>query len=188
MKRLTGIQTGPLDRTHRDHRGHELVEFFSLSPAVGGERRGEGESSARMGEYVLTMVTHRTIRTALCIFVFAARLVAAEPIDYSNIESIFTTHCLDCHGSTEPEGKLVMETHELLLKGGESGAVIIPGKSDESLLVRMIEGKVEQDGKKKLMPPGKREKLKAEEIALIRAWIDAGAIRSMPLLTNPAGN
>jgi len=128
-----------------------------------------------MGEYVLTMVTHRTIRTALCIFVFAARLVAAEPIDYSNIESIFTTHCLDCHGSTEPEGKLVMETHELLLKGGESGAVIIPGKSDESLLVRMIEGKVEQDGKKKLMPPGKREKLKAEEIALIRAWIDAGA-------------
>jgi hypothetical protein len=68
-----------------------------------------------------------------------------------------------------------MESHELLLKGGESGAVILPGKSDESLLVRMIEGKVEKDGKKRIMPPGKREKLKPEDIALIRAWIDAGA-------------
>src|SRR5437667_308859 len=69
-----------------------------------------------------------------------------------------------------------MESFDLLMKGGESGAVIVPGKSDESLLVRLIEGRVEKDGKKLIMPPGKkREKLKPEQIALIRAWIDAGA-------------
>jgi len=76
-----------------------------------------------------------------------------------------------------------MESHELLLKGGESGAVIVPGKSEESLLVRMIEGRFEKDGKKKIMPPGKREKLKPEEIDLIRSWIDAGA--KPPAQTRP---
>src|SRR5437762_5717749 len=96
--------------------------------------------------------------------------------DYSGVEAIFTQHCLECHGSTEPEGKLILESHELLMKGGGSGAVIVLGKSEESLLVRMIEGRVEKDGKKLIMPPGKkREKLKPEQIALIRAWIDAGA-------------
>src|SRR5213594_2759707 len=116
----------------------------------------------------------------ICQLVCTARIAAAETAahtnDYSAVEAIFTEHCLDCHGSTEPEGKLIMESHELLMKGGESGAVIVPGKSEESLLVRMIEGRVEKDGKKLIMPPGKkREKLKPEQIALIRAWIDAGA-------------
>src|SRR5438046_4234088 len=69
-----------------------------------------------------------------------------------------------------------MESHELLMKGGESGAVIVPGKSDESLLVKLVEGRVEKDGKTLIMPPGKkRQKLKPEQIELIRAWIDAGA-------------
>src|SRR5438552_16705785 len=111
--------------------------------------------------------------------ILAAKLMAAAPSttnDYSAVEAIFTEYCLDCLGSTEPEGKLIMESHELLIKGGESGAVIVPGKSDQSLLVRMIEGRDEKDGKKLIMPPGKkREKLKLEQIALIRAWIDAGA-------------
>ncbi|HKS37330.1 MAG TPA: c-type cytochrome domain-containing protein, partial [Verrucomicrobiae bacterium] len=112
---------------------------------------------------------------ASSLFVLSNCCIAAEPPDYSAVETLFTQHCLDCHASTEPEGRLVMESHELLLKGGESGTVIVPGKSEESLLVRMIEGKFEKDGKKKIMPPGKREKLKPEEIALIRSWIDAGA-------------
>ena len=43
------------------------------------------------------------------------------------------------------------------MKGGEIGAALVPGKSAESLLVQMIEGKFEKDGKKKIMPPGKRQ-------------------------------
>jgi WD40 repeat protein len=39
----------------------------------------------------------------------------------------------------------------------------------------MIEGKVERDGKKKVMPPGKRKKLEASEIDTIKKWIAAGA-------------
>src|SRR5213594_3673049 len=118
---------------------------------------------------------------SLIIALFSGALVAfaasaaAPTNDYSAVEAIFTERCLDCHESKEPEANLVLETFETLMKGGESGPVIVPGKSSESLLVKMLEGAVEKDGKKKIMPPGKREKLKPAEIALIRAWIDAGA-------------
>src|SRR5262249_20151021 len=108
-----------------------------------------------------------------CSTAFSAAPVSAT--DYFAIDAIFAKHCLDCHGSQDPEGKLVLESFETLLKGGESGSVINPGKSSDSLLVKMIEGRFEKDGKKKIMPPGKRKKPELEEIALIKAWIDAGA-------------
>jgi mono/diheme cytochrome c family protein len=101
---------------------------------------------------------------------------AGKTNDYAAVAAIFAGHCLDCHAAQEPEGRLVMETFESLMKGGQSGAALVPGKSAESLLVRMIEGRVEQDGKTLLMPPGKRKKLQPDEIALVKSWIDAGAL------------
>ena len=62
------------------------------------------------------------------------------------------------------------------MKGGENGAVIVPGNSAESLVVKMIEGRVEKEGKKKIMPPGKRTKLDADEIALRRPDPQVGEI------------
>ena len=97
--------------------------------------------------------------------------------NFAAVAALFEKHCLDCHSSPDPEGKLLLESHELLMKGGESGAAIVPGKSSESLLVKMIEGRFEKEGKKKIMPPGsKRRKLDTNEIALIKSWIDAGAL------------
>ena len=106
--------------------------------------------------------------------VFAAESVAATN-GYSAVDAILAQHCLDCHASKDPEGQLVLESFDSLVKGGELGAAIVPGKSHESLLVQMIEGRFEKEGKKKIMPPGKREKLNPAEIATIKAWIDAGA-------------
>src|SRR3954463_3571550 len=96
--------------------------------------------------------------------------------NFSTVAAIFDKHCLDCHGSEDPEGKLVLESFDTLMKGGESGKVIVPGKSAESLLAKLIEGTVEKEGKKKIMPPGKRKKLIPEEIAAIKSWIDSGAL------------
>src|SRR5207237_8206430 len=85
--------------------------------------------------------------------------------------AIFQQHCLSCHDSKEQEGGLILETHQSLLKGGDDGPVFVPGKSAESLLVQQIEHK-----KKPFMPPAKKgDKLSPQEIAVIRAWIDAGA-------------
>src|SRR3954463_4320700 len=108
----------------------------------------------------------------LCSLVFVN---GASVPDYSVVNAIFNQHCLDCHAANEPEGQLVLESFEALMKGGELGPAVIAGKGADSLLVQMIEGRFEKDGKQKIMPPGKRKKLTPEEIATIEAWIAAGA-------------
>ena len=105
----------------------------------------------------------------------AAAAEATPARDFSDVEVIFTKHCLDCHASQDPEGNLVLESFESLMKGGESGAAVSPGTSADSLLVKMIEGRIEKNGKKKIMPPGKRTKLNPDEIETIKRWIDSGA-------------
>jgi sugar lactone lactonase YvrE len=114
-----------------------------------------------------------------CLGLIALRLVAAAPSatnDYAVVDAIFTERCLDCHAAQDPEAKLVLESFETLKEGGEHGAEIVPGKSDESRLVQMVEGRLLSDkGKKLIMPPGKRKKLSETEIASIKSWIDTGA-------------
>src|SRR5678809_135051 len=104
----------------------------------------------------------RMRRLAGCLIVgglFAQSARAADAPDFAAVQTILNQHCLDCHAAQDPEAKLVMEDFERLMKGGENGAVLVLGNSDESLIVRMIEGKVECDGKKKFMPFGKRKNL-----------------------------
>src|SRR5258708_39113433 len=112
-------------------------------------------------------------RLLLCPLVASFPLVAA--VYFSQVDAIFTKHCLDCHAATDPEAKLVLESYETLLKGGESGPAIAAGKSGESLLVKMIGGREEKDGKRKIMPAGKRKKLETAEIETVKSWEDAGA-------------
>src|SRR5688572_6808069 len=114
-------------------------------------------------------------RYIVLVSVLLSIWTARAATDYSEVDAIFTRHCLDCHEAKEPEGKLVLESFNTLMKGGESGAVVTPGKGAESLLVKLIDGGIERDGKKVIMPPGKRKKLTTEEIAAIKSWIDAGA-------------
>src|SRR5947207_13633650 len=113
----------------------------------------------------------------LCITAVVALVAPALAADaapkpsYSQVRAIFAQHCLSCHDSKEQEGSLILETYQSLLKGGDSGAVIVPGKAAESLLVQQIE-----HTKKPFMPPPKKgDKLSPQEITVIRAWIDAGA-------------
>src|SRR5437762_12277157 len=86
---------------------------------------------------------------ALAASAFAAD--AAPKPTYSQVRAIFAQHCLSCHDSKEQEASLILETHQSLLKGGDSGAAIVPGKAAESLLVRQIE-----HTKKPFMPPPKK--------------------------------
>lgn len=114
------------------------------------------------------------------LFAASVRALAAEtPPDFSEVYRLMDERCIECHTADDPEANLVLETYEGLLKGGETGKAIEAGKSGESLLMKYVRGEVVKDGKKKFMPPGKREKLGAEEIQLIARWIDAGAKPSM---------
>jgi len=113
----------------------------------------------------------------LTVSLLSPRLFAADTPanEYAPVDAIFAEHCLDCHASQDPDGKFVLESFDTLMQGGEIGKAVAPGKSADSLLVQMIEGRFEKDGKKKIMPPGKRQKLSPNEIIVIKTWIDAGA-------------
>jgi WD40 repeat protein/mono/diheme cytochrome c family protein len=132
-----------------------------------------------MFDVVMHLFAPSTRLMGLALVVLAgARLLAADaapPHDFAAVEALFAKHCLDCHAAQDPEGKLVLETFDALMKGGESGPVVVPGKSAESLIVKAVETGLDRDGKKKLMPPGKRRKLQPEEIAVLKGWIDTGA-------------
>ncbi len=62
-----------------------------------------------------------------------------------------------------------MDTHEDLMQGGEHGAVLTPGNGQASKLIKMVRGEAEPT------MPEKGTPLRAEDIAVFRAWIDAGA-------------
>ena len=115
----------------------------------------------------------------LCVVLMAARgLVAAEAkaLEYAAVHAILAKNCLACHDAKEAEGGLVMESHEGLMKGGDSGIAIVPGKSAESLLVKLI-----KHSEKPFMPPPKKApKLSDADISVIAAWIDAGAKKGDP--------
>lgn len=114
-------------------------------------------------------------RVLSLLFLLPLAAIAAPSADYARVAAIFAKHCLDCHAQQDPEGALVLETFAPLMKGGESGPAIISGKSSESLLVKFLDGTSGRKGKNQFMPPGDRKRLSVDEIASIRAWIDAGA-------------
>ena len=86
----------------------------------------------------------------------------------THVRSIMKTHCWQCHGEEEqPEGQLDLRLVRFMAKGGESGAAIVSGKPDDSLLYQRL-----RDGE---MPPDSSKLLSAEELKIIRDWIAAGA-------------
>ena len=97
---------------------------------------------------------------------------AKRSVDFvKDIQPIFSANCFQCHGATKQEAQFRLDSKDLALKGGELGPVIVPGKSAESLLIHAVAG-VKPD----LVMPKKGDRLSAEQIGLLRAWIDQGAI------------
>jgi len=100
---------------------------------------------------------------------------AAHEIDFKrDIEPLFAEHCRACHGADKQKSDYRLDSREAAIKGGESGeAAIIPGASAKSPLVWFVAG-LDAD---LLMPPKKSDNapLSAEQIGVLRAWIDQGA-------------
>ncbi len=100
-------------------------------------------------------------------------LVAAGPADSleffeTRVRPVLARQCYACHTQSKM-GNLQVDSRERLLKGGKSGSAIVPGKPEESLLIRAI---THADPNLK-MPLG--SKLKDEEIADLIAWVKIGA-------------
>ncbi len=87
-----------------------------------------------------------------------------------DVRPILQRHCGKCHGAEKQEGGLRLDVRGAALDGGDSGPVIIPGKSGESAVIRRTSSK---DASERMPPEG--EPLTPQQIETLRAWIDQGA-------------
>jgi hypothetical protein len=87
----------------------------------------------------------------------------------SDVAPILRESCVSCHGPEKQESFLRLDSRELLLAGGMSGPVVVPGRSGDSQLVRHLKGAA------KPRMPHEKPPLDPAQIAAIAAWVDAGA-------------
>lgn len=100
---------------------------------------------------------------------------AGTQLFQKSVRTIFAERCLDCHGGESLEGGFNLASREALLKGGESGAAVIPGNPDRSLLFRLV-NHTEQPHM-----PYDEDRLADKAIKDIKEWIRLGAPYDKPL-------
>jgi hypothetical protein len=112
---------------------------------------------------------------------------ADKPVDFTrDIKPILNQSCVKCHRDDPknprgPAAKLRLDDKAAAMKGGKSGVAIVPGKADESLLYKLLNGPVKHGDKEIAAMPKPRQRneqfkpLAQDKIALIKKWIDQGA-------------
>ena len=109
----------------------------------------------------------------------AASKPASPGVDFQrDIKPILVAHCYQCHGPDQQKSGLRLDLKQNALHGGDSGPAIIPGNGAESLLFK----KVSSTDPEKVMPPRKpdTQPLSTMQVALLKRWIDAGAVWPEP--------
>ncbi len=101
-------------------------------------------------------------------------LDADERYDFfeAKIRPVLAETCFRCHGDNKTGGGLRVDSRSLLVNGGESGGAIVPGKPDDSLLIRAIRREADVSA----MPPEKDKALRADQVADFVKWIRDGAV------------
>ncbi len=99
--------------------------------------------------------------------------LSPEQIEFfeKRVRPVLVERCYSCHSeqAKKLKGGLYLDTRERTLKGGDSGPALLPGKPDESRLIKAVRY-ADEDLQ---MPP--KEKLPAEQIADLEAWVKMGA-------------
>jgi hypothetical protein len=115
-------------------------------------------------------------RATRCLLPFVAVLTtpaasfAGDKVDFArDVRPILSNRCFKCHGPAVQKGKLRLDTFEGATKNG----AIVPGKPDQSLLLDRITEPSDEDGR--MPPPETGDRLTAQQIATLQAWIEQGA-------------
>lgn len=103
------------------------------------------------------------MRSSIIIWLACASVALAADTFDEAVKPIFTAKCAACHSEKVALGKLSLHSVAAVLKGGESGPVIVPGEAAKSLLIDKIVTRQ--------MPPGKN-KLTDAEVDQVRNWIN----------------
>jgi Leucine-rich repeat (LRR) protein len=87
------------------------------------------------------------------------------------VQPVLNDKCISCHNEDKKRGGLDLTSAELLLEGGDTGEVFMPGASGESELIRRLWLPLSHDDH---MPPEGKPQMTIAEAELIRWWIDQG--------------
>jgi hypothetical protein len=107
--------------------------------------------------------------------IVSSSLAAEEPtadLEFfeSHVRPVLVEHCHRCHGSTKQWAALRLDSRDAILKGGDSGPSVIPGKPEASLLIRAVK---HVDDALKMPENGK---LSDTQIAALVRWVERGAL------------
>ena len=103
----------------------------------------------------------------------AAKMVKGLELFKKHVKPLIESRCLRCHGGQKVESELDLSDRDSLVKGGLHGPAIVPGKSKDSLLVKLV------NHQKDPFMPKNGDKLPAESLRHIAAWIDLGDRKSV---------
>jgi Protein of unknown function (DUF1549)/Protein of unknown function (DUF1553)/Planctomycete cytochrome C len=93
-------------------------------------------------------------------------------VDFNkDIQPLLSKNCYECHGPEKQKGGLRLDQKDAALKGGDTGPILMAGKSAESLLIQVVTGTKEDIARM----PKKKEPLSDDQIGILRAWIEQGA-------------
>jgi mono/diheme cytochrome c family protein len=124
---------------------------------------------SRTGDAMRVPLLLAAVAGYVCLSTTAAAPEPQAAVDFKrDVLPVLEAKCLACHGARDKKGKLDLRTRAAMLKGGSTGPAIEPGKPDKSLLIELIHFNE--------MPPKKsKERVTADEMRLLKAWIEAGA-------------
>jgi hypothetical protein len=95
----------------------------------------------------------------------------AAPDFREHIQPVFEKNCVRCHNADKTKGGLRMDTHELMLEGGDTADALVPGNTAKSeLLVRVHLRPIDED-----FMPEEGQALAPEDLEKLTTWIEAGA-------------
>ena len=98
--------------------------------------------------------------------------VVQHEVTQHDVVPILLLRCTPCHGRHKQEGDLDLRTGAALLKGGKSGPTVVPGKPDESLIVKRV--RAEEMPPRRQLVNASVKPMEAAELKTIEAWIAAG--------------
>jgi uncharacterized membrane protein/mono/diheme cytochrome c family protein len=90
----------------------------------------------------------------------------------SHILPVLKQNCTGCHGPQKAKGGLRLDSYAALLKGGERGSALKPGDVERSLFLHQLMLPLASDDH---MPPEGKPQPSADEIALLKWWVETGA-------------
>ena len=103
----------------------------------------------------------------------SVQLRAQEKVTFDDhVKPLFQRRCANCHNSEKQSGGLDLTNYTNMMQGGGSGGSIDPGDAGSSYLYMLVTHE-----ETPVMPPG-GNKIPEQEISLIEAWINGGALEN----------